>query len=88
MPIAIGMATKAAAPVAMRAKRMEKSLLGQSLLPEPALKMPPVNRPDAALLRFQGDIEIRYASSIVNVYLLKIDILHCARGFARMNPDG
>jgi hypothetical protein len=50
--------------------------------------MPPVGEPDAPLLRFQADIEIRYETLIVNVKLSKNDTSPVRVEFARMNPDG
>lgn len=51
----------------------------------PALEMPPVGEPDAALRRIQSDIEIRYAASIVNVNLSKndaaVNLLHLLERF-------
>jgi hypothetical protein len=81
-----GTATTAAAVVAMRAKRIILTLQVEIWLlssPSSLHGMPRRGALDASLPRFQADIDIRYALSIVNVNLSKFDTLRKAPRFAR-----
>src|SRR5262245_38684366 len=81
---ASGMAANATALVAMRAKRMTLTLQVRPRVFPPgfAAEMLPRGSSDAALLRFQADIDIRYALSRVNVNLSKFDAYETRGPFA------